>query len=119
MINHYESRVSGRSYDVEFQKTKEAINHWLSDYPSLQRLMYPFVPYVGCAYKYFNTRQGLFIKIACAYPNKRPWLGPLIPEPTGYSCRNDWDCKRYGWHYNCVISVGLCFAPFDTEYWFA
>ncbi|KAK6046307.1 hypothetical protein COOONC_16186 [Cooperia oncophora] len=89
----------------------DVVDQWTKEYDSRTRLMHPYAPYMGCAYRHPAGPDGksLWFKLACVYTNDRPRTD--VPQ-TGMACNKKEDCLYFGHDYDCLVN--LCFAPTRT-----
>ncbi|KAK6019882.1 hypothetical protein OSTOST_14473 [Ostertagia ostertagi] len=107
-VNHYQGPINDPEIRLWLNQTTD---YWLRDFSSMQRIMYPYSPYVACAHKIWNNHGQRFAKVVCVFEDKRrPWE-PFMPPPTGSPCQHNENCVKFGWNYECAASLGLCFAP--------
>ncbi|KAK6012268.1 hypothetical protein OSTOST_22587 [Ostertagia ostertagi] len=99
-VNHYEGPIANIStwpYEMV-----NATNFWLGDFPSMQRLMYPNAPYMGCAYTTKSRHGRPWLKVVCVFEDMRhPW-DPFMPKPSGKPCKTDSNCRKFGWNFECA-----------------
>ncbi|KAK6059730.1 hypothetical protein COOONC_02619 [Cooperia oncophora] len=107
-VNHKEGivNVPGRwMYELA-----EVVDQWTNEDAPRQRLMYPYAPYMGCAYRHWNGDDGkLHFKVVCVYKNDRSRFEALQKSPSGKPCTKKQDCGTFGGDFDCLAD--LCFAP--------
>ncbi|KAK6057369.1 SCP-like protein [Cooperia oncophora] len=107
-VNHKEGIVNNRGNWM--YELAAVVDEWTKEYDSRTRLMHPYAPYMGCAYKHWDGSDGkLHFKVVCVYRDDRS--RSEIPQK-GVSCSKNQDCGIFAWDYECLEN--LCFAPTRT-----
>ncbi|KAK6025834.1 hypothetical protein OSTOST_08253 [Ostertagia ostertagi] len=116
-FNYYESPIVNLT--KWRLKVRRATEIWLRTPSQYQPLLYPNSQFMGCAAKLEKKPDKMYFKLLCAMDQMRNVWDPLFPKPTGRPCKNDGDCRPLGRNLRCEAKLGLCFAPFDSNYWIA
>ncbi|KAK6055810.1 hypothetical protein COOONC_06684 [Cooperia oncophora] len=87
----------------------EVVDEWTKEYDSRTRLMHPYAPYMGCAYRHPpGPDPKTLFKLACVYTSDRP----RTDVPQTMACNKKADCGYFGYGFYCLTN--LCFAPTRT-----